>query len=243
LAAEPDLLRLAGVSAGYGRADVLHGIDLSLPAGGSLAVLGANGAGKTTLLRAISGLMVRRAGSIQLGGRELARLRPDEIVCYGISHVPEGKHLFGPLTVAENIAIGALPLHRTGRGAQASEVRELVDRLFPVLRERGGQIAATLSGGEQQMLAIARALMSRPRVLLLDEPSVGLAPKVNDMLFAAMRALRDLGLVIVVAEQVVRLACDLADRAVVLSLGRVALQGPAAAIAADPELKRIYLGG
>ncbi len=243
MAAEPELLRLAGVSAAYGRADVLHGIDLSVPSGGSLAVLGANGAGKTTLLRAISGLMVRRQGSIQMAGRELARLRPDQIVCHGVSHVPEGKHLFGPLTVAQNIEMGGLPLHRTGRAAEAGEARELVHRLFPVLRQRGGQIAATLSGGEQQMLAIARALMSRPKVLLLDEPSVGLAPKVNEALFAALRALRDLGLVIVVAEQVVRLACELADRAVVLSLGRVALHGPAAAIAADPELKRIYLGG
>ncbi len=243
LAPEAGLLALAGVGAAYRRVEVLREIDLTLARGESLALLGANGAGKTTMLRAISGIMVRRRGSIMLEGRELARLPPHDIVALGISHVPEGKHLFAPLTVAENVEIGALPLHRTGRGDEAPEARRLVHELFPILRERAAQIAGTLSGGEQQMLAIARALMSRPKLLLLDEPSVGLAPRVTETLFAALARLKQLGVAIIVAEQVVRLACELADRAVVLHLGRLAMAGQADEVRRDPELKRLYLGG
>jgi branched-chain amino acid transport system ATP-binding protein len=237
------LLKLTNVRASYGRVETLHDVSFELAPGQSLAVLGANGAGKTTLLRAISGLMVERRGSIQFDGDEVSRLPPHDIVTLGLSHVPEGKHLFGPLTVAENIEIGALTLHRTGRQNESGEARELIYRLFPILRERLTQIASTLSGGEQQMLAIARALMSRPRVLLLDEPSVGLAPKVNDTLFQAFAQLKKLNVVVVVAEQVVKLACDLADYALVLHLGRVAMHGPPQTIRNDPELKRLYLGG
>jgi branched-chain amino acid transport system ATP-binding protein len=242
LAREPAFLTLSGVSAAYRRVDVLRSIDLSLGRGDSLAVLGANGAGKTTLLRAISGIMVRRSGSIMFESVELATLGPHEIVARGISHVPEGKHLFLPLTVAENIEIGALPLHRAGRSGEAVEATQLVHDLFPILRERASQTAGTLSGGEQQMLAIARALMSRPKLLLLDEPSVGLAPRVNEALFAALARLKQLGVAIIVAEQVVRLACELADRAVVLHLGKLAMAGPAQEMRRDPELKRLYLG-
>jgi branched-chain amino acid transport system ATP-binding protein len=186
---------------------------------------------------------VRRAGSIAIGGEELVRRRAHEIVRLGISHVPEGKHLFAPLSTAQNLEIGALPLQQTRRGDETEPARRLVYDLFPVLEARAGQAAGTLSGGEQQMLAIGRALMSRPKVLLLDEPTVGLAPKVNEMLFAALRRLKEMGVVIVVAEQVVGLACGLADEAVVLHLGRVAMRGPAAAVRHDPELKRLYLGG
>jgi branched-chain amino acid transport system ATP-binding protein len=240
---EESLLELKGVGAAYGRVTTLEGVDLAIPDGTSLAILGSNGAGKTTLLRAISGIMVRRSGSIRLAGHELTGLGPHQIVRRGISHVPEGKHLFRPLTVADNIEIGGLPLHQAGRSREAAEARNLVYDLFPILKQRAGQVASTLSGGEQQMLAIARALMSRPRVLLLDEPSVGLAPKVNELLFGALRRLKETGLVIVVAEQVVRLACELADRAVVLHLGRIAMRGPAVSVQHDPELKRLYLGG
>lgn len=243
MAPDSPVLKLANVHASYGRVETLHDVSFELAPGQSLAVLGANGAGKTTLLRAISGLMVRRRGSIQIGADELSRLPPHEIVALGLSHVPEGKHLFGPLTVAENIEIGALTLHRAGRQNEAGEARELIYQLFPILRTRSNQIAGTLSGGEQQMLAIARALMSKPKILLLDEPSVGLAPKVNEMLFDVLAQLKKLNLVIIVAEQIVRLACDLADQALVLHLGRVAMRGDPATVRHDPELKRLYLGG
>jgi branched-chain amino acid transport system ATP-binding protein len=238
----PELLALSRVGAGYRHVDVLHDIAFGLDRGASLAILGANGAGKTTLLRAISGIMVRRSGSITLDGVEISARGPHEIVALGVGHVPEGRHLFPPLTVAENIEIGALPLHLTGRSAEAAACRELVHDLFPILRERAAQAAGTLSGGEQQMLAIARALMSRPKLLLLDEPSVGLAPRVNEALFAALARLKALGVAIIVAEQVVRLACELADRAVVLHLGRLAMMGPAQEVRRDPLLERLYLG-
>jgi branched-chain amino acid transport system ATP-binding protein len=242
LARESSFLVLSGVGAAYRRIDILRDIDLTLARGASLAILGANGAGKTTMLRAISGIMVRRSGSIMFENTELTALAPHEIVGRGISHVPEGKHLFLPLTVAENIEIGALPLHQTGKSAEASEAKQLVYDLFPILRERASQVAGTLSGGEQQMLAIARALMSRPKLLLLDEPSVGLAPRVNEALFAALARLKQLGVAIIVAEQVVQLACELADRAVVLHLGKLAMAGSAREVRQDPELKRLYLG-
>ena len=242
MAPDATLLRLSGTSAFYRRVQSLHGVDLELPAGTSLAVLGANGAGKTTLLRAISGVMVRRQGEIRFDGVEIGALPAHEIVRRGIAHVPEGKHLFKPLSVAENIEIGALPLHQARRSGEAAAARDLVVELFPILAERRTQIAGTLSGGEQQMLAIARALMSRPRVLLLDEPTVGLAPKVNEALFAAFARLRQIGVALIIAEQVVRLACEAADQVIVLHLGRVALRGAAAAVRDDPALKSLYLG-
>jgi branched-chain amino acid transport system ATP-binding protein len=237
------LAELTDVSLSYGTVRILSGVDMSIGAGTSVAVLGANGAGKTTLLRGISGIMVRRQGSIRFEGQEISGLGAHEIVGRGISHVPEGKHLFGPLTVQENIEMGGLPLHQSGRSAEAGDCRDMVYDLFPVLKARRGQAAGTLSGGEQQMLAIARALMSRPKMLLLDEPSVGLAPKINELLFAALKRLKALGIVIVVAEQVIALACDLAGEAVVMHLGKIALRGPAAEIRDNPELKRLYLGG
>jgi branched-chain amino acid transport system ATP-binding protein len=243
LASENPLLKLTNVSASYGRVQTLYDVNFELAPGQSLAILGANGAGKTTLLRAISGLIVQRRGSIMFDGKELSSLAPHKIVALSLSHVPEGKHLFGPLTVKENIEMGALTLHRAHRQEDAQEARELIHQLFPILRDRSNQIAGTLSGGEQQMLAISRALMSRPKMLLLDEPSVGLAPKVNEMLFEALAQLKKINVVVIVAEQVVRLACDLADYALVLHLGRIAMQGLPQVIRADPELKRLYLGG
>lgn len=236
------LLSLRNVCASYGRVQTLFDVDLELSAGKSLGVLGANGAGKSTLLRALSGVMVQRRGSVRFDGREIGALAPHEIVSLGLGHVPEGKHLFGPLTVAENLEIGALPLQMSKRIGEISEARSLVDSLFPVLRERAGQTANTLSGGEQQMLAIGRALMARPRILILDEPSVGLAPKVNELLFRSLAELKKHDVAIIVAEQVVRLACDIADDVIVLHLGRVALRGPSQQVRDNPELKRLYLG-
>jgi branched-chain amino acid transport system ATP-binding protein len=243
LAADPPLLRVAGLSAAYGPVRVLHDVDFSIAMGESLAVLGANGAGKTTLLRAISGLMVRRDGSILFDGQEIAGRRADEIVRLGISQVPEGRRLFFPLTVLENLEAGALKLRSAGRRHEVKDAMTVAFDLFPQLSERRAQIAGTLSGGEQQMLAIARALMARPRLLLLDEPSVGLAPKVIESLFGVLHALKGTGLTIVLAEQHVPLALDLADHAVVLSLGRVALSGPPTELRDSADIRRAYLGG
>ncbi|MBM3491598.1 MAG: ABC transporter ATP-binding protein [Alphaproteobacteria bacterium] len=237
------MLRVERLAAAYGPVHVLHDVSFELAPGESLAVLGANGAGKTTLLRAICGLMVRRQGSVAFAGQEIARRRPDEIVRLGISQVPEGRRLFFPLTVLENLEAGALPLRSGGRAAEVKEALGLVFELFPRLAERRAQIAGTLSGGEQQMLAIARALMGRPRMLLLDEPSVGLAPKVIEALFGVLHTLKGTGLTILLAEQHVPLALDLADRAIILGLGRVAMSGRPDELRDSAEIHRIYLGG
>lgn len=243
MAADPPLLRVAGLSAAYGPVRVLHDVAFSPTKGQSLAVLGANGAGKTTLLRAISGLMVRRDGSILFDGQDIADRRADEIVGLGISQVPEGRRLFFPLTVLENLEAGALKLHAAGRRREVKDAMAMAFELFPQLSERRAQIAGTLSGGEQQMLAIARALMARPRMLLLDEPSVGLAPQIIEALFGVLHALKRTGLTILLAEQHVPLALDLADHAVVLSLGRVTLSGAPAELRDSADIKRAYLGG
>jgi branched-chain amino acid transport system ATP-binding protein len=243
LAADQPLLRVEGLSAAYGPVRVLHDVSFSLAEGESISVLGANGAGKTTLLRAISGLMVRREGSVLFAGQEIAARRPDEIVRLGVSQVPEGRRLFFPLTVLENLEAGALPLRAGGRAAEVKDALAMVFELFPRLAERRTQVSGTLSGGEQQMLAIARALMSRPRMLLLDEPSVGLAPKIIESLFSVLHALKGVGLTILLAEQHVPLALDLADRAIILGLGRVALSGLPAELRDSEEIQRIYLGG
>ena len=243
MATEKPLLDVANLSAAYGQVLILQDISFTLAEGESLSVLGANGAGKSTLLRAISGLMVRRQGSIRMAGEEISALRADEIVHRGISQVPEGRRLFFPLTVLENLEAGALALRNTGRAAEVKDALAAVFDLFPRLAERRAQISGTLSGGEQQMLAIARALMSRPRILLLDEPSVGLAPKVIESLFGVLHTLKGTGLTIVLAEQHVPMALDLADRAIVLRLGRIALSGAPAALRDSEDIRRIYLGG
>jgi branched-chain amino acid transport system ATP-binding protein len=236
------LLALEGVSAYYGPARALEAIDLEVGHGESVAVVGANGAGKTSLMRAVSGLLVRREGKVTFDGVEIGTRCPHDIVRRGISHVPEGKHLFPPLTVAENLELGAFSLYTSGRGSQVEAARRLVYELFPWLRERSQQLAGTLSGGEQQMLAIGRGLMAKPKLLLLDEPSTGLAPGIIEQLFQALRVLKQRGLAILLAEQHVRLALELADRAVVLRLGRIALSGTATELRQNEELQRAYLG-
>ena len=243
MATEKPLLDVANLSAAYGQVRILQDISFTLAEGESLSVLGANGAGKSTLLRAISGLMVRRQGSIRMAGKEISTLRADEIVHRGISQVPEGRRLFFPLTVLENLEAGALKLRNTGRGTEVKDALASVFDLFPRLAERRGQVSGTLSGGEQQMLAIARALMSRPRILLLDEPSVGLAPKVIEALFGVLHTLKGTGLTIILAEQHVPMALDLADRAIVLRLGQIALGGTPAELRDSEDIRRIYLGG
>jgi branched-chain amino acid transport system ATP-binding protein len=231
-----------GACAQYGRVRVLEQIEFSLRGGESVAILGANGAGKTTLLRAISGLMAQRSGQILFEGADISREPSHRIVRLGISQVAEGRHLFPSLSVIENLEMGGLVPSTTGRAAEVAEALELTFNLFPRLAERRMQLARTLSGGEQQMLAIGRALMARPKLMLLDEPSVGLAPKVVSDLLHAVRALKEMGLAVILAEQNIPLALDLADRAVVLHLGRIVLEGEAKDLQQSSELRKIYLG-
>lgn len=238
----PALLEAKDLCADYGRIRVLTDFNLRVAAGECVAVLGANGAGKTTLFRALSGIMVRRSGEILFRDHSIAGTAPDQIVRLGLSHVPEGKHLFPSLSVAENLEMGALPLVQTGRGREAGGQRQLVLELFPRLRERLRQLAGTLSGGEQQMLVIGRALMSQPKLLLLDEPSAGLAPLIVEQTFEALAKLKELGLTILLAEQNVALGLRYADRGIVLHLGRVALAANAVELRENPSLHSLYLG-
>ncbi len=232
------LLDLDGVEARYGPVRALHGVSLSVAEGELVAVLGANGAGKTTTLRAISGL-VRRSGSIRLAGRELRGRSPESVARAGVAHVPEGRGTFVELSVRENLSLGAYTRSR----ADARAAYERVVRYFPWIARRADQQAGTLSGGEQQMLALARALMQRPRLLLLDEPSLGLAPLIVRELYQAVRRLNEEeGLAVLVVEQNAALALDVASRAYVLEAGRVALEGSADELRRNDAVRRSYLG-
>jgi branched-chain amino acid transport system ATP-binding protein len=234
------LLELERVSAAYGPVRVLHEIDLVVEEGKISALLGANGAGKTATLRAICNLMVRVSGEIRLAGSRIDRLATEDIVRRGIAHVPDGRGTFTDLTVEENLRIGAHT--RRDRSAVAGDIARVCG-FFPRLCERLRQQAGTLSGGEQQMLAIARALMSRPRLLVLDEPSFGLAPLLVADIFRILRAInREEGVSILLVEQNARMALALADRAYVLETGRIALAGSAASIGDDESVRRVYLG-
>ena len=224
--------------AGYGAGEVLHGIDLAVAPGGVTALLGANGAGKTTTLRAICG-MVRRSGEIALDGERIERAATEDVARRGIAHVPDGRGTFMELTVAENLRLGAYA--RRDRGVAEDTERMLTH--FPALRPRLRQHAGTLSGGEQQMLAIARALLGRPRLLLLDEPSFGLAPLIVRQIFDILAEIRaEAGIGILLVEQNASLALALADHACILESGRIALAGPAEAVGRDDQVRRVYLG-
>ncbi|MQA83399.1 MAG: ATP-binding cassette domain-containing protein [Streptosporangiales bacterium] len=225
----------------YRDTEALKGASLDVEEGEIVALLGSNGAGKTTTLRTISGLQRARSGAVIFDGSDLTRARPHEIVSAGLVHVPEGRRIFSGLTVDENLSLGAY-LSRGDR-KRMSEDRDAVYALFPRLVERRRQVAGTLSGGEQQMLAIGRALMSRPRLLALDEPSMGLAPAVVRAVGQVIQRIRAAGTTILMVEQNVRQALRLADRAFVLETGRVVLSGPAGELAADPRVQAAYLGG
>ena len=230
------LLELEGVEAQYGAIKALHGVSLAVGEGEVVTLLGANGAGKTTTLRAVSGT-VRRTGRISFAGRPLDRSPPEKVARAGIAHVPEGRGTFGELTVRENLRLGAW----TRRGGPREEDHVLAH--FPALADRARQPAGTLSGGEQQMLALARALMARPRLLMLDEPSLGLAPLVVASIFTILRRLNEEeGLAVLLVEQNATLALEAAATAYVLETGRVALSGPAANLRADESVRRSYLG-
>jgi branched-chain amino acid transport system ATP-binding protein len=238
--ADTVMLAVEGLSAGYGGILALDGVSLSAGQATITAVLGANGAGKTTLLATISGLVKPRHGHIHLAGAELTGRRPEDIVRAGVSHVPEGRGVIAELTVEENLRLGAL--WRSGRADRAEALASAYE-LFPPLASRRRKPAATLSGGERQMLVIGRALAARPRVLLLDEPSLGLAPKVVAQLMSLVRKLRDdTGLTVILVEQNARSALAIADQGIVLNLGRVAAVADAATLAADTALRHHYLG-
>jgi branched-chain amino acid transport system ATP-binding protein len=233
------MLELARVTAGYGAFTALWDVGLRVTAGEAVAVVGPNGAGKTTLLRVISGLIEPRSGSIAFEGAELASRPAYEVVAHGIAHVPEGRRLFPQLTVAENLKMGAfLPAAR----ARFRESLERVYTLFPILAERQAQRAGSLSGGEQQMLALGRALMSRPKLILMDEPSMGLAPVMVFRLFDLIRRVREEGYTILIVEQNVRQVLKLVDRAYLLEVGRISMEGRAAELSEQDFVRKAYVG-
>jgi branched-chain amino acid transport system ATP-binding protein len=235
----PSLLEAKGLTAAYGVTEVLHGVDFALDAGRITAILGANGAGKTTTLRAIC-QMVRTSGSLLFEGQQLAGLATEEVVRLGVAHVPDGRGTFTALTVEENLRLGAHV--RRDKDRIAADVEKAYAR-FPRLGERRHQQAGTLSGGEQQMLAISRALMLRPKLLLLDEPSFGLAPKIVAEIFRILRGINgEDGVSMLLVEQNAKLALELADRAYLLETGRVALSGTSRQLMADESVRRSYLG-
>ncbi len=233
------MLELRNVTAGYGAFTALWDVSLSVRAGEAVAVVGPNGAGKTTLLRVISGLVPPRSGELELEGARLTGRKAHEIVAQGIAHVPEGRRIFPALTVADNLKMGAfLPAARRRFAESLARVYDL----FPVLAERTSQRAGSLSGGEQQMLAIGRALMSRPKLILLDEPSMGLAPVLVLRLFDLIRRVREEGYTILVVEQNVRQVLKIVDRAYLLEVGRIKMEGRAAELSEEDFVRKAYVG-
>ena len=230
------MLEVSGLAAGYLGEPVVEGIDVDVATGEAVAIIGSNGAGKTTLFRAIAGLLRPMTGRVVLDGRDVTRLPAHRRARAGIAYVPAERHLFPAMTLKTNLVLGAYP-RRPDR-----ETLELVYDLFPRLRERGRQQAGTLSGGEQQMLAVGRALTARPRLLLLDEPTTGLAPIVAQAAFEALEGLKEKGMTLVIAEQQVPLALSVADRGYVLENGRIRLSGTSEDLARNPEVRRAYLG-
>ena len=234
------LLELVDVTASYGSVQVLEGVSLSVPDGGAVGILGANGAGKTTTLRAITGV-VRTGGTIRFDGRDISGMRPDQVAALGIAHVPEGRGTLGQLSVRDNLRVGSYL--RKDRKAISEDIDYCLD-LFPQLKDRIGSHAAALSGGEQQMLAVGRAFMARPRLLLLDEASLGLAPSTARNVYDAIgRLRRESGIAMLVVEQNANLAFSLVDSATVLETGRNVLSGTSAELKGMDEIRRAYLGG
>jgi branched-chain amino acid transport system ATP-binding protein len=243
--ATANMLEVEDLTVAYGAVHALREVSLSVPRGSVTAVLGANGAGKTTLLRTLSGLLRPRSGRVVLDGRDIGRTPVEDIVRAGLAHVPEGRGVIVELTVEENLRLGGLIRRAAARGAGDGQRWSLEDvyELFPPLRERARRQATTLSGGERQMLAIGRALMSNPRLLLLDEPSLGLAPRLVAQIMAVLLRMRDeRGLTVLLVEQNARSALSIADRAIVLNLGTIAIDKDARLLAGDDQLRHAYLG-
>ncbi len=234
------LFSVAGLESGYGDIQVLWGVDLDVGHGEIVCLIGSNGAGKTTLLRTISGLLPARAGTVRMDGADITRAGPKGVLATGIAHVPEGRRLFRTMSVTDNLLMGAY-LRRRADPAVAADL-ERVMTMFPRLAERRNQDAATLSGGEQQMCAIGRGIMSRPRLLIIDELSLGLAPKAVDVLSESLKEINTQGVSVLLVEQDVMIALDLADRGYVLDRGRVTLFGTAAELGAAPQVREAYIG-
>jgi len=233
------VLEISNLTAGYGDVPVLWGVSLSVARGQVVALVGANGMGKTTLLRSVSGVIRPSGGSVRVNGQDVTGLAPHAVAAQGVAHVPEGRQLFPAMTVRENLTMGAyLPRAKSERAQSI----ERVYGLFPRLRERHSQLAGSLSGGEQQMLAIGRGLMLRPQLLMLDEPSLGLAPLLVEEIFATVARLRDEGMTILLVEQNIQQALRLAESGYVLENGRIALEGSASALLDNPDVRSAYLG-
>ncbi|MDE2328613.1 MAG: ABC transporter ATP-binding protein [Rhodospirillales bacterium] len=233
------LLEIADLKVNYGQIEALKGVSLRVETREIVAILGANGAGKTTLMRTISGLLTPRGGSIVFEGTDITRLGADRIVRLGIAQSPEGRRVFGTLSVMENLRLGAF----TRPAGEVAGSLDFVLQMFPRLAERRGQLAGTMSGGEQQMLAIGRALMAKPRLLLLDEPSLGLAPIIVQGIFRTLREIANSGVTILIVEQNARSALKLADRGYVLEVGRFVIEDDAKTLLTSPEVQAAYLGG
>jgi branched-chain amino acid transport system ATP-binding protein len=235
------MLDVSGLTVAYGAIQALSGVSLQVRERSIVTLIGANGAGKTTLLRALSGLLPIRAGRVVVGGRDITGLGAEAVVALGVSHVAEGRQNFGALSVRDNLLVGAYPVRRAGRaGVQRTMAR--VFELFPVLRDRQRQMAGSLSGGEQQMLAIGRVLMARPRLVLLDEPTMGLAPVLSREILRQVQRLPDEGTTVLLVEQNARAALRIADDAYVMENGRIVLEGKARDLAENDEVRRAYLG-
>src|SRR5476651_1212627 len=238
------MLSISNLHAAYGKVEVLHGISLDVPKGKLVTLIGSNGAGKTTTMRAISGMLKPRSGSVTLAGRDVTGLASHTIARAGLAHSPEGRRVFATMSVSDNLLLGAFP--RFTRARPRGDIQRDLERaleLFPRLKERQGQLAGTLSGGEQQMLAMARAVMLNPDVILLDEPSMGLAPILVAEVFRIIERLKSEGVTMLLVEQFAAAALGVADYGYVLENGRISVHGPAAKLRSDPAVKAAYLGG
>jgi len=236
------MLRIRNLESGYGSLKVLRHISIHVSAGEIVTIIGANGAGKTTLLKTIAGLIRPRAGEMLFEKEDITRLSPEKIVFLGCSLVPEGRQVFAPMTVRENLLLGGYVQFRRKKKNEVDEGLEKIFRMFPRLKEREGQLAGTLSGGEQQMLAIGRALMARPKVIMMDEPSMGLAPMIVKDIFSIIRKLRDEGNTVLLVEQNAKAALSIADRGYVLETGRIVLEENAEDLLSNRDVQRAYLG-
>ena len=236
------MLRVKNLKCYYGRIMAVKGVSLSVQEGELISLIGANGAGKSTLLGAICGLLPNWKGEVLFKNEALKGLDPPKIVKKGISLVPEGRLIFPPMSVMDNLKLGAYTLYRQKRHKEAAQILEMITELFPILKQRASQAAGTLSGGEQQMLAIGRALMAKPKLLALDEPSMGLAPLMVEKILETLLLLKEQGLTILLVEQNAQAALKIADRGYVLETGKMVLQGPASELLSDAEVKRAYLG-